>query len=161
MGLLDSVLGAVMNGAAQNASASSPWSGGGLGGLVSMAANNPQLVQMVLELLDPQKSAIGGLPGLLERLQQAGLGDMVASWLGNGPNAALSGEQLGRVLGEGPLAQVAAQLGVRPSDAASQLSQLLPGLIDQLTPNGQLPASLQSAAPDLLAMLNGVLKPRS
>lgn len=161
MGLLDSVLGAVLNGAAQNGSAGSPLGGGGLGNLISMAANNPQLVQIVLELLDPQKSPVGGLPGLLERFQQAGLGNLVASWLGSGPNAALSGDQLGQVLGEGPLAQIAAQLGLGQSDTANQLSQLLPGLIDQLTPNGQLPASLQSAAPDLLAMLNGVLKPRN
>lgn len=160
MGLFDSVLGAVINSAAQSGSAGGNL-GGGLGNLVSMAANNPQLVQIVLELLDPQKSPVGGLPGLLERFQQAGLSDLVASWLGNGPNAALSGEQLGQVLGAGPLAQIAAQLGVGQSDASSQLSQLLPGLIDQLTPNGQLPASVQSAAPELLGMLGNLLKPRA
>ncbi len=160
MGLFDSVLGAVINSAAQSGGAGGNL-GGGLGNLVSMAANNPQLVQIVLELLDPQKSPVGGLPGLLERFQQAGLSDLVASWLGNGPNAALSGEQLGQVLGAGPLAQIAAQLGVGQSDASSQLSQLLPGLIDQLTPNGQLPASVQSAAPELLGMLGNLLKPRA
>lgn len=160
MGLFDSVLGAVINSAAQSGGAGGNL-GGGLGNLVSMAANNPQLVQIVLELLDPQKSPVGGLPGLLERFQQAGLSDLVASWLCNGPNAALSGEQLGQVLGAGPLAQIAAQLGVGQSDASSQLSQLLPGLIDQLTPNGQLPASVQSAAPELLGMLGNLLKPRA
>ncbi len=161
MGLLDSVLGAVVNGVTQSGGAASNLGGGGLGNLMSIAANNPQLVQVVLELLDPQKSPVGGLPGLVERFQQAGLGSLVASWLGNGPNAALSGEQLGRVLGQGPLAQIAAQLGVGQSDASSQLSQLLPGLIDQLTPNGQLPASVQSAAPQLLGLLGNLLKPRA
>ena len=155
MGLFDSVLGAVINSATQNNAG-----GSGLGSLIGMAANNPQLVQVVVDLLG-QQSPVGGLPGLLTRFQQAGLGDAVASWLGNGPNAALSGEQLGRVLGEGPLAQIAAQLGMGQGEAAGQLSQLLPGLIDQLTPNGQLPANMQSVAPELLGMLGDLFKPRA
>lgn len=159
MGLLDSVLGAVINNATQN-NAGGSGLGGGLGSLMGMAANNPQLLQVVVDLLGNQ-SPVGGLPGLLARFQQAGLGDAVASWLGNGPNAALSGEQLGRVLGEGPLAQIAAQLGVGQGDAAGQLSQLLPGLIDRLTPNGQLPAGVQGAAPELLGMLGELFKPRA
>lgn len=177
MGLLDSVLGAVINSATQNSGANHGSSGGGglggalggalggsggsgglgggLGGLIALAASNPQLVQVVMDLLGNQ-SPVGGLPGLLARFQQAGLGNLVASWLSNGPNAALSGEQMGQVLGAGPLAQIAAQLGVGQGDAARQLSQLLPGLIDQLTPNGQLPAGgAQAAAPDLMAMLGG------
>ena len=159
MGLLDSVLGAVINNATQNNAVGSGL-GGSLGSLMGMAANNPQLLQVVVDLLGNQ-SPVGGLPGLLARFQQAGLGDAVASWLGNGPNAALSGEQLGRVLGEGPLAQIAAQLGVGQGDAAGQLSQLLPGLIDRLTPNGQLPAGVQGAAPELLGMLGELFKPRA
>lgn len=159
MGLLDSVLGAVINSATQNQTAGNG-SAGGWESLLGMAANNPQLVQVVVDLLG-QQSPVGGLPGLLARFQQAGLGDAVASWLSNGPNAALSGEQLGRVLGEGPLAQIAAQLGVGQGEAAGQLSQLLPGLIDRLTPNGQLPAGVPGAAPELLGMLGELFKPRS
>lgn len=159
MGLLDSVLGAVINNATQNNAVGSGL-GGSLGSLMGMAANNPQLLQVVVDLLGNQ-SPVGGLPGLLARFQQAGLGDAVASWLGNGPNAALSGEQLGRVLGEGPLAQIAAQLGVGQGDAAGQLSQLLPGLIDRLTPNGQFPAGVQGTAPELLGMLGELFKPRA
>lgn len=161
MGLLDSMLGAVLNSATQHTGAGNGAGlGGGLGSLMTLAANNPQLVQVVMDLLGNQ-SPIGGLSGLIARFQQAGLGDLAASWLGNGPNATLSGEQLGKVLGAGPLAQIAAQMGVGQSDAAQQLSQLLPSLIDQLTPNGQLPVGAQAAAPDLMAMLGGLLKNRA
>jgi len=155
MGLFDSVLGAVINSATQNNAG-----GSGLGGLMGMAANNPQLVQVVVDLFG-QQSPVGGLPGLLTRFQQAGLGDAVASWLGNGPNAALSGEQLGQVLGAGPLAQIATQLGLSQSAAADQLSQLLPGFIDRLTPNGQLPSGIEGVAPELLGMLGELFKPRA
>jgi uncharacterized protein YidB (DUF937 family) len=137
MGLFDSVVGAVLSG--QQAGANAGAAGGGLGGVMGMLANNPQLLQAVLSLLDKQ-GAQGGLGGLLQKFQQAGLGDVIASWVGSGENQPISGAQLGQVLGADALSGVAAQLGVNPADAASQLSRILPGLIDQLTPQGQAPA---------------------
>ncbi len=157
MGLLDSVLGAVIQNASQgHGGASAAQGGGGLGGLVALAAQNPQLIQAVLSLVG-NDGPVGGLPGLVARFQQAGLGDIIASWLGNGANQAISGDQLSRVLGAGPLSQVASQLGVGQSDAAHQLAQVLPGLLDQLTPQGHAPQGGLGQSSDLFGMLGGLL----
>ena len=159
MGLLDSILGAVINNAPQggNGAAASDGAGGGLGGLISMAAQNPQLVQAVMSLIS-NDGPVGGLPGLMAKFQQAGLGNVIASWLSAGPNQAISGEQLSQVLGSGPLSQAAAQLGVAPGAAAGQLAQVLPGLVDHLSPQGQAPHGGLGNASDLLGMLGGLLQ---
>ncbi|HNB68974.1 MAG TPA: YidB family protein, partial [Accumulibacter sp.] len=134
MGLLDSVLGSVLGGQ-QTAQAGQS---GGLGGLLAMLLNNPQLLQVAASLLgnDGQHGGLGGLAG---RFQQAGLGDVMASWIGTGENQPVSGAQIGEVLGQDTLSGLAQQLGVNESDAAGQLASILPGLIDHLTPGGQAP----------------------
>ena len=100
----------------------------------------------------------GGLPGLVAKFQQAGLGNVIASWLSAGPNQAISGEQLSQVLGSGPLSQIAAQLGVGPGAAAGQLAQVLPGLVDHLSPQGQAPHGGFGDTRDLLGLLGDLLK---
>ncbi|MGC9162845.1 MAG: YidB family protein [Thiomonas sp.] len=114
---------------------------GGLGQLLegqqaqTGAADNP-VVHAVAGLL----GSSGGLSGLLEKFQQGGLGDVVQSWVGTGANLPVSAEQIQQVLGSGVLHDMAAKLGVQPAQAADQLAQTLPELVDKLTPNGQLPA---------------------
>lgn len=157
MGIFDSVVGAVLSGQQPQAGAGA--AGGGLGGLMGLVANNPLLLQAVLSLLD-NNGAQGGLGGLLQKFQQAGLGDVIGSWVGSGDNQPISGEQLGNVLGADALSGVAAKLGVDPADAASQLSNILPGLIDQLTPQGQAPAGGLGSAGDLMGMFGGLLGKR-
>lgn len=159
MGLLDSVLGAVINNASQGTQGAGAQgaAGGGLGALLGMAAQNPQLVQAVMSLLS-NDGPVGGLPGLLARFQQAGLGDVIASWLGNGANQAISGEQLSQVLGSGPLSQIASQLGMGTGAAAGTLAQVLPGLVDQLSPGGKAPQAGFGSAQDLMGMLGGMLQ---
>ena len=158
MGLLDSVLGAVINNASQGgAQASAGGAAGGLGGLLGLAAQNPQLIQVVMSLIS-NDGPVGGLPGLMAKFQQAGLGNVIASWLSIGPNQAISGEQLSQVLGSGPLSQMAAQLGVAPGTAAGQLAQVLPGLVDQLSPRGEAPQGGFGTSNDLLGMLGGFLQ---
>lgn len=158
MGLLDSVLGAVINNASQGgAQASAGGAAGGLGGLLGLAAQNPQLIQVVMSLIS-NDGPVGGLPGLMAKFQQAGLGNVIASWLSAGPNQAISGDQLSQVLGSGPLSQIATQLGVGSGAAAGQLAQVLPGLIDQLSPQGHAPQGGFGNASDLLGMLGGMLR---
>lgn len=150
MGLLDSVLGAV----AGNASASAD--GGGLGGLIGSLVQNPQVMQVVTELLG-NDGGQGGLGGLVEKFQQAGLGDVVNSWIGTGANQPVSAAQLGQVLGADTLSDLAARIGMDRDAAAGQLSQILPGIIDRLTPQGQAPAGGLGNAGDLMGMLGGLL----
>ena len=85
------------------------------------------------------QEAAGALQGLVGTFQQAGLGEVVASWIGRGENLPISAEQLQQVLGSEQVQALAAQFGIDPSQAASQLSALLPGLVDGLTPEGRLP----------------------
>ena len=115
-------------------------------------AQNPQLVQAVLSLLS-NDGAHGGLAGLVERFQQAGLGNVLQSWIGTGANLPISGEQLASVLGQGTLSQLGSQVGAAPADVAQQLSQLLPGLVDRLTPQGQMPQGGLGNSSDLMGVL--------
>jgi uncharacterized protein YidB (DUF937 family) len=81
----------------------------------------------------------GGLPAILQKLQDGGLGDQVASWIGHGENQAVSGNQIQDALGDDAIAQVAQQAGVAPEHVTTGLAQLLPQIIDTLTPGGQVP----------------------
>jgi uncharacterized protein YidB (DUF937 family) len=92
----------------------------------------------------------GGVGGLEEKFGQAGLGDVVGSWVGTGANANVSAEQIAAVIGHGPIADLAAKLGVSPQQASETLAGLLPEAIDRLTPGGQI-----DGADDLLDKLPG------
>jgi uncharacterized protein YidB (DUF937 family) len=101
---------------------------------------------------------LGGLQGLMGLFQQGGLGDVIGSWVGKGQNSPISGDQLMQVLGSGQMGQIASQLGLSHGDAASQLAQVLPGLIDQLTPHGQAPAQGLGGAEDIMKMIGGLMQ---
>lgn len=116
MGLLDSVVGSLVAGNTQ----------GGNG-----------LFDVVTQLIQTQP---GGLAGLVQSLQQGGLAEVVNSWVSTGQNMPVSGQQLASALGGDQLQNIAAQLGVSPEQASGSLADLLPQVVDQLTPNGQLPA---------------------
>ena len=123
MGLLDSILGSVL--------------GGGQGQQSGQAA----LINAVIQMLANKSGGAGGLAGLVSALTQGGLGEVAKSWVGTGQNLSVSADQLQDALGGGGglLAQLAQQAGLSHGDAASHLSQLLPGLVDKLTPDGQIP----------------------
>ena len=157
MGLLDSVLGAVMGGQQQQAGAATV--GGGLGSLISMVTSNPQMLQAITGMLS-NDGGQGGLGGLMAKFQQAGLGDAMGSWVGTGENQAVSGDQVTSALGESTISDLAAKMGMSQGDAAGQLSSILPGLIDKLTPNGQAPAGGLGNSGDLMGMLGGLLQKR-
>ena len=156
MGLLDSVLGAVMGGGQQQAGAAS---GAGLASIISMVASNPQMLQVVTGMLS-NDGGHGGLGGLVAKFQGAGLGDAMSSWIGGGPNQPVSGEEVTSALGSGTIADIAAKLGVSHGEAAEQLSQMLPGIINHLTPGGEAPAQGLGNSGDLMGMLGGLLKGR-
>ena len=82
---------------------------------------------------------LGGLGGLLNKLEQGGLGDQTKSWVGSGQNQPVSPSQLGSALGPSILKTVSQVTGLSEDDLTKQLSQVLPGLVDKLTPNGKLP----------------------
>lgn len=134
-----------------------------LGGLASQATQGQTgggqagLVQAVLGMLGRSGGGgLGGLGGLVQQFEQAGLGQTIQSWIGNGQNLPISADQLKQVLGHGKLAELAQSAGLSHDDAANHLSQVLPGLVDNLTPNGQLPSGGLDGA---LSALSAQLKP--
>jgi uncharacterized protein YidB (DUF937 family) len=81
----------------------------------------------------------GGLGSLVDVFKKSGLGAQVDSWVAKGPNQAISPAQLGQGIDGGMLDQIAAQTGIPKDELLSRLSQVLPSLVDQMTPNGSLP----------------------
>jgi uncharacterized protein YidB (DUF937 family) len=82
---------------------------------------------------------LGGLGGLLNKLQQGGLGNATNSWVGSGQNQPVSPTQVGSALGPNIVKQISQMSGIPEDELTKQLSQFLPGVVDKLTPNGRLP----------------------
>jgi uncharacterized protein YidB (DUF937 family) len=82
---------------------------------------------------------LGGLGGLLNKLQNGGLADAANSWIGSGQNQPVSPGQLGSALGPDIIKTIAQRSGMSEEDITKQLSQVLPGVVDKLTPKGRLP----------------------
>ncbi|RYY51099.1 MAG: DUF937 domain-containing protein, partial [Comamonadaceae bacterium] len=134
MGLLDSMLGQVLGGAQGGSGDLS----GALGGLFGKDGG-------------PE-----GLGGLVSKFEQAGLGDVIGSWIGKGENAPVSGGQLNDVLGSDAVSAIASKLGISPGMLLPMLATLLPSLIDRLTPHGKIPDEGVNTNEELLSSLSGL-----
>jgi uncharacterized protein YidB (DUF937 family) len=95
------------------------------------------MLQSVMSLINSPQ--IGGVQGLVKIMQSKGLGDIVSRWVGVGPNPPVSPAQLKETIGDDHVQQFAQQTGMSHDQAASSLAQLLPHVVDQLTPNGTVP----------------------
>ena len=82
-----------------------------------------------------------GLSAIVAKLQQAGFGDQVKSWLGNGQNLPITAEQLQQVLGSDTVKQLAARFNIPVDQLAKVLAEQLPKAVDNASPNGGLPPS--------------------
>ena len=110
------------------------------------------LISSVMGLLGGQ----GGLNNLISQFGAKGLGDVIGSWVGTGKNIPISADQLKGVLGDDTLKNIASKLGLDSNALTSQLSNLLPDVVDKLTPEGKVPeGDLTSKATDLLGGLFG------
>jgi uncharacterized protein YidB (DUF937 family) len=108
------------------------------GGGQPMAEPQIRLLQATLALL-ANNGQIGGIHGLAERFQEAGLGHVLGSWISTGGNLPLSEQQVEDVLGDGPLDQISEETALPREQAARRLAEMLPELVDKLTPNGRVP----------------------
>ena len=81
----------------------------------------------------------GGLNAIVAKLQQAGLGDQVKSWIGNGKNLPITAEQLQQVLGSDTVKQLAARYNIPVDQLSKVLAQALPLAVDHASPDGKLP----------------------
>lgn len=138
MGLLDQVMGAAAGALGQGAG--------------NAGAGGDAIGQILSQLLSP-KGPAGGLGGMLSQFQQNGMGEVMQSWIGTGQNLPISPDQLQQALGGDMIGKLASQFGMDPQALLGQASQMLPGLVDSLTPGGQLPADGGGMASDLMGML--------
>lgn len=98
---------------------------GGLGGLLAGGAAGSVLS--------------GGLSDLLKQFQQSGHADVAKSWVGTGPNKSISPDDLAKVLSPDQIDTLAAQSGMSRDELLAGLSQHLPEVVNDLTPDGQVP----------------------
>lgn len=117
----------------------------------SIADENPT-VSAALEML---RNHPGGLSGLVQQFHDKGLGDVVSSWVGTGQNLPISAEQIQSVLNNEHVKAFAAKAGISPEVASAKIAELLPAIVDKLTPNGQVPeqSSLLQSGLNLLKSL--------
>jgi uncharacterized protein YidB (DUF937 family) len=95
------------------------------------------LLGSVLDLINNPQS--GGIAGLMKSFQDKGFGDMVSSWISTGQNLPISGQQIQSVLGNEQIQGIASKLGISLDDASQSLANLLPQVVDKLTPDGNMP----------------------
>ena len=137
MGILDNVIGSLLGGGANQGGAANQNSG--FGGVLSSILGGQNAGQ------GSQGGGLGGLlggaaggagvGGLVSQFEQAGLGNLVQSWIGGGANHPVSPDQLQNVFGD-KVPGMAQQAGMSQGDFLSQLSQHLPFAVDGITPNG-------------------------
>ncbi len=125
---------------------------GGGGGLMEIALKNPELLKVASSVLSGQ----GGLQGVLDKFTQAGHGTAVQSWLGSGENHAITGDHVSQALGGDMIGDLAAKAGVSGGDMSGILAQVLPMLIDKMSPDGQV--SGNSGQGQIMDLLGGLLK---
>jgi uncharacterized protein YidB (DUF937 family) len=87
----------------------------------------------------------GGLNDLLKQFQQNGHGEVAQSWIGSGPNKTISPDNLANALGADRINTLSSLSGMSREDLLSGLSQQLPDVVDQLTPDGRLPTDQEAA----------------
>ncbi|MBZ5667406.1 MAG: YidB family protein [Acidobacteriia bacterium] len=98
-------------------------------------SSNP-LAAGLLQMIQNQP---GGLPGLVQTFHDKGMGGLVSAWVSTGPNPPISADQVQQALGSDQVKALAAKAGINPDVAGAAIAQLLPGLVDKLTPNGTVP----------------------
>src|SRR5262249_36045986 len=148
MGLLDELLRGAMSGA---------MSQGGLGQAMrqqqrptaqaggGMAGTAMALLPIVLAMLNKGQGAsaagsgMGGLGALLEQFQRAGFGEPARSWVRAGPHMPVSPDVMSQVFGRDGLARIASQAGLSEQQASAGLSDILPDVVNHLTPQGEVP----------------------
>jgi len=95
------------------------------------------LASAVLSMLSNNQT--GGISGLAQQFAAQGLGHIISSWIGTGQNLPISPEQLHSIFGSEQVRTIAAKVGLSPDAVNVGLAQILPQMVDQLTPDGQVP----------------------
>jgi uncharacterized protein YidB (DUF937 family) len=124
-GGLGGLLGGILGGGAGGRSA------GGLGGNPMLRMLLPAIASML---------ANGGLRKVLSGLQAKGKAAEADSWVARGENRPVAGEDIREAVGDDEITSIADKLGVSKDEAATAVAAVLPDVVDQVTPSGELPA---------------------
>lgn len=143
MGLFDGVVGEVLG---------SLQGGAGQG---QVGQDHSNVATSLLEMLTSKGA--GSLGGLVQSFGQAGLGNLIQGWISTGPNPPGTAEQIQQGLGQGNLQALAKKTGLSVTALLPLLVQVLPSLIDKMTPDGKVPAQAMGGGGGLGGLLGGVL----
>jgi uncharacterized protein YidB (DUF937 family) len=148
MGLLDDVLGSAVPGGnlakplmvGLVALLGARAVGGGLGNLLGgTEASAPTPPTQTGVPSQPRGGLLGGLSGVLQSFQQSGHGDVINSWIGHGQNQPIAPDELHQALGPDAVNNLSRLTGLPQDQLLAELSRVLPGVVDKLTPNGRVP----------------------
>ena len=127
-----------------------------LGGAALNDLKGTPLDKILNHLMGGQPGA-SGLEALVGKLRNGGLREQVESWISTGPNRPVAPQELERALGEGETDRLASEAGTERPGLLAVLSQMLPRLIDGLTPQGRLPTQGEMPEGGLGGMLRQIL----
>jgi uncharacterized protein YidB (DUF937 family) len=127
-----------------------------LGGLLG-GSSQKETTGAAGNLLSSVLASSGGVSGLVQKFQQAGLGETVSSWIGTGGNLSVTVEQVLKVIPQDQIEALAEQHGLPAGVATQLLAQLLPHAVDAATPGGAVPAAGTTPNVDFASLAGRVL----
>lgn len=135
MGLLDSIVGSLVNGGSQK--------------------NSLSQLQAIWSWVQEQ----GGIEVLIQKFQQGGLGEVLSSWLSNGSNRAVSSQDIQSAFSQQDLQSLATKLDTDIEGASGTLSEMLPHLVDKISPQGEVhPEASGNTQNDLGSLVDSIFK---
>ncbi|MFM2434505.1 MAG: hypothetical protein RL063_484 [Pseudomonadota bacterium] len=117
--------------------------------LAKMGGDQAGVAKAALDIFNQ----LGGLSGVLDKLNAQGLTEQVASWVGQGDNLSISAEQVTALVGQEKIVAMAQKFAISPDELSRKIAENLPKLVDKLTPNGTLPKDGGNLLAALLSMM--------
>lgn len=102
-----------------------------------LGGENKGISSALLQMLSHNEQ--GGLQGLIQSFQQKGLGNIIQSWIGKGENQPITKEQVKEGMGEERMQNLATKTGQSPDTIATKLQEILPSVVDKVSPEGNVP----------------------
>ena len=130
---------------------------GGLGGVSSGIGGKGALMAILLPLAMQWVQRNGGVGALLQRFQQKGYSQQAASWVSTGPNETLEPQAVTDVVGMDELSRLSQQLGVSHEEVSSGMAQILPEVVNHLTPQGHVPEDSDDVLSRGMSMLEQLM----
>jgi uncharacterized protein YidB (DUF937 family) len=122
---------------------------GKVAGQVSGDKRQGAMIQAGIGLIEEY----GGLQGLLDKFKAIGLTKEVDSWIGKGPNLPITAKRIEQVMGKARVAEAAEQFDISGKVICTRLAEYLPGVVDELTPDGKVPKNQASVLMHALSLL--------